>query len=315
MENKTVINIVYDGIEYTEGTIDIKEFAPSLLAFGELIEEANTLINQKQCSIHTRITTNSKKKCFQIELVLYTKLLEKTMSLFGITHYDNALEILKTIGIIPSDHPVVAGGIALITSYIAYKKWLKNRKPTKVTKLQNGNTLIEVEEEKRELSAKVGVLEFKKSNFKQKFSKHIDINGTISYVDKNNPKKITIDENDKQYYIDNILEDENKETKEEKNEIKGTIELITPNFDGGDYKWRFKDVDYVFLADIKDQDFLNKVDNRTVTFGKGDFFEVTRQEIKILFNDEKPKKEHTILKVHKIIDKYPLFSNNGDIEE
>ena len=56
------LNIYYEGQNYQEGKIDIKELAPSLLAFGELIEEANQIINNQKTEIKTYITADFEKK-------------------------------------------------------------------------------------------------------------------------------------------------------------------------------------------------------------------------------------------------------------
>jgi hypothetical protein len=69
------LSIYYEGSQYKDGKIDIKEFAPSLFAFGELIEETNRVLNNKKVKIKTYITADFEKKCFKCKLSLKSKML------------------------------------------------------------------------------------------------------------------------------------------------------------------------------------------------------------------------------------------------
>ena len=47
------LSIYYEGEYYKGGKMDIKELAPSLLAFGEIINETNKIINTNEHSLTT----------------------------------------------------------------------------------------------------------------------------------------------------------------------------------------------------------------------------------------------------------------------
>ena len=70
-------NIYYEGDYYKDGKMDIKELAPSLLAFGEII-------NDNKTEIQTYITA-TEKKCFKCKISLEaSNILQSAKNLFGI---------------------------------------------------------------------------------------------------------------------------------------------------------------------------------------------------------------------------------------
>ena len=191
------LNIYYEGQNYQEGKIDIKELAPSLLAFGELIEEANQIINNKKTEIKTYITADFEKKCFKCSLSLESNnILQSAKNLFGFKETLNIQELLELLGFIEIDNVDVASD-TLITSYVAYKSIEKGRKVKKHTVLQDGNVELIIEE----TSFKVEFNLFKlikaswqkKISIQKNFEKHLSSKGEIGYSSKSdtNITKIT----------------------------------------------------------------------------------------------------------------------------
>lgn len=230
------LNIYYEGNQYKEGKIDIKEFAPSLLAFGELIEESNQVINNKGTEIKTYITADFEKKCFKCKLSLETNsILQSAKNLFGLQETLNIYELLELLGFIGTG----TTGI-LITSYIAYKLRERGRKVKEHTILQDGNVELVIEEETlkvefnlfRLIKASWG----KKSSIHKNFEKHLTTKGEIGYsnIGDDNIIKIT-----KEYKDAILAPDENRER------IRSIQDPITTNLKirivdfYGDQKWTF----------------------------------------------------------------------------
>ena len=136
------LSVYYEGNRYKDGKIDIKEFAPSLLAFGELIQESNETINDQKSEIKTYITADFKKKCFKCQLSLESNsILQSTKNLFGFKDALNIQELLELLGFIGTTGTGVA-----VTSYVAYKLIEKGRKVRKHTVLQDGNVALAINE-------------------------------------------------------------------------------------------------------------------------------------------------------------------------
>ena len=67
---KQELNIKYEGSDFEKGKIDIKDFAPSLLALGSILEEANKVINGDKAEFKTFISSDFENKCFKCKLSL-----------------------------------------------------------------------------------------------------------------------------------------------------------------------------------------------------------------------------------------------------
>ena len=65
MENKkTIFHVKYDGVALANNEMNVKDLAPALLAIGELLEEANDLLNERK----TKISINTDS---QVALTLF----------------------------------------------------------------------------------------------------------------------------------------------------------------------------------------------------------------------------------------------------
>jgi len=186
--------IYYEGQDYQEGKIDIKELAPSLLAFGELIEEVNQIINNKKAEIKTYITADFEKKCFKCSLSLESSnILQSAKNLFGCKETLSIQELLELLGFINTAPILIATG-ATITSYLAYKIIEKGRKVNKHTILQDGNVELVLNSSANIEETKI-IVEFnlfklikaswqKKSSIQKNFEKHLSSKGEIGYSSK-----------------------------------------------------------------------------------------------------------------------------------
>ena len=197
------LNIYYEGQNYQEGKIDIKELAPSLLAFGELIEEANQIINNQKTEIKTYITADFEKKCFKCSLSLESSnILQSAKNLFGFKETLSIQELLELLGFINTAPILIATG-TLITSYVAYKIIEKGRKVNKHTILQDGNVELilnsTVNTEETTVTLDFNLFRLikaswqKKSSIQKNFEKHLSSKGEIGYSSKSdtNITKIT----------------------------------------------------------------------------------------------------------------------------
>lgn len=192
------LSIYYDGNPYKEGKIDIKEFAPSLLAFGEILEESNKIINDKKAEIKTYITADFEKKCFKCKLSLEANgVLESAKNLLGFKESLNIEELLQMLGFLGATG---AGGV--ITSYVAYKLIERGRKVRNHTVLQDGNVELVIDEQT--VTVEFNLFKFikaswqKKSSIRSNFEKHLSAKGEVGYSNKGDDKIIKITKEEKQ---------------------------------------------------------------------------------------------------------------------
>lgn len=230
------LSIYYEGNQYKDGKIDIKEFAPSLLAFGELIEETNQVLNNKKAEIKTYITADFEKKCFKCKLSLESSnILQSAKNLFGLKETLNIQELLELLGFIGTG---ITGTV--ITSYVAYKLIEKGRKVRKHTILQDGNVELIIDE----TTIKVEFNLFKlikaswqkKSTIHKNFEKHLASKGEIGYSNNGDGNINRITKDSKEAIL---TPDQNRERQEASQDpIRTNLTIRVVDF-YGDQKWTF----------------------------------------------------------------------------
>ena len=142
--SSTSFQVVYDGPALAGSTINVRDLAPALLAFGDVIEQANMTLNNGQTSISLRVNASFKSGCFGIDFAVVQSLIDQVAGLFKEPVVVTAKELAEQIGFVYAK----AAGVAL--GVIGVLKWLRNRKITKVVLLDNGKARIEVDGDKLE---------------------------------------------------------------------------------------------------------------------------------------------------------------------
>ena len=251
MSNQS-LNIYYEGNHYKDGKIDIKEFAPSLLAFGEIIEESNKIINKNKAEIKTYITADFEKKCFKCKLSLESNnILQSAKNLFGLKETLNIQELLELLGFVGTG---TAGTV--ITSYVAYKLIEKGRKVKKHTILQDGNVELTIDETVVKIEFNLFKLIKaswqKKSSIQKNFNKHLNNSkGEIGYSTNADDKEISKITKECKEAI--LMDDSNLE-RQEATQDPITTNLIVRMADYyGDIKWTFLYVGKTIKPDFSDE--------------------------------------------------------------
>jgi len=298
--SKTVFEIAYEG-PAVDGTMDVRELAPALLALGDLIENANRVIGDPETQIRVVVRSSFEKGSFQITLELIQTLTEQ-IKLFLELQSANApsIKILSFIGFI------AGSGISLLNLL----KHLRGRPIKKATILENGNVRLELDGENGQfdyIEVDENVIrlyrDYSVRKNLQKVLSPLEREGIDGFSVRKNKEVIEgISKDEYNYYI---APEPVSEEKSITNTRKTFVNIVEIAFEKG-LKWRFSDGDNKFYAIMDDKEFLNRIE-KGKKFAKGDVLEVILETTQIATTSG-IKNEHRVVKVINHITQYNQIS-------
>jgi hypothetical protein len=126
--SRQAFQVAYYGGDPNDHVMDVEALAPALLAFGQLIREANAQINGDRAKVKVLVTSDFEHKCFNINFEVIQNIIEAIKSLFQGDKIQSAEKFLEALGII--------GGAATI-SLFAFLKIKNGRRVTNVQRTQD----------------------------------------------------------------------------------------------------------------------------------------------------------------------------------
>lgn len=245
MGNRVTFTVVYDGDEHS---MDVRDLAPALIAFGDLVGELNQIENGKsaQTSIRFRAT---KSGSFRVDLELVQGLLQQLQSI--VTPIKDASELL----------------VMLVGLFVLLRK-LRGRKPDRASVVGDAATIeidgatytfplsvIRAAESVSVRSAAQTAL----GPLKSEAVKEV----RIEYA-QNTELLATKSDVDPMFEVPAAAEEKIIDA-----ERLAALTVVAPNFRDGN-KWRFSDGGSDLWATLGDAKFLADVADHRVTFAKGD---------------------------------------------
>lgn len=270
MTNSAEFTIVYDGPALETHAMDVKELAPSLLAIGELLEEANAFLYRGKAKVKINVRAGFKAGSFGVEFLLDQNFITQVTDLFNAGPVNAALNIIEIVGL------TGAGGHGLISLI----KWLGKRRITRITTLESGNVRIEVGHDSVEVSPPVldllKNLKIRKS-LEEIISKPLSKEGVEmfrSYGAQDKDKaSATVSKEESEFYIAPPVDEEiiSEDT------ITKNLQLVSVSFVEGN-KWKFSDGNATFFAEVCDTNFIHRVQHNEEAFAKDDILKTKLKE-------------------------------------
>jgi len=251
---KLDFNIYYEGEKFEDGKIDVKELAPSLLALGEILEEANKVVNKDKADLKIYIKADFQKKCFKVNLSLESNIVQDIKNMLGIKDNLSLQELVELVGFIEKYPTGAATSAAVLTSFVAYKLWQNGRKVKKYRSLESGNIELEIEEEKREVSVNLfGLVKWswsKKSKIQKNFEKHASAGETAYSINNNDDSKRILSKEERRALIefDHNLSGES----ETQDPIRTNLLVRMPDY-YGEKKWMFTYIGRAIEPELLDE--------------------------------------------------------------
>lgn len=290
----TSIKIAYCGEAVDNGTMDVRDLAPALLALGDLVDKANNIINNNNSKVKVLVKSDIKKGSFEITLDVVQTLPEQVMCLVGLANQLPIREILNDLGL----------GCTLSGVNIPFLiKKLKGKNPTSVKKIEDDNVLLEFSEtetetEKIKVSQRVLKL-YRNEKVRKCFSDALSplkTPGIDSFEVRDNLSKlVTKITNEELDYFEVPVKNEVEPIVSEK---RAFMQIISLTFEENN-KWRLYDGGEKLWVNIIDNNFLTQVDNGNIGFSKGDTLELLLRTTQSLTTSGL-KINHDVIEVYKV---------------
>ena len=127
--SRRAFEIAYAGPSPDDHSMDVEELAPALIAIGQLVREANAVLNGKKATVNVSVVSDFEHKCFNINFEVVQTVYEQLKSLLAQDGVKSAKDILEWTGL-------VAGGSYSLWKLLA---WLKGRKIIERKEIQDAN--------------------------------------------------------------------------------------------------------------------------------------------------------------------------------
>ena len=299
MSEKVSKCISFTGPALREGSMDIRDFAPAMLAFSDLCQETHTILTGRREGLEIRISPDFTKGSFETVI----DLLQIYDSLAGIVGIGRGIEIEELLDLILGSYGI-----------FDFIKKTKGKPITNHSQIGKDRISTETIDKKFEISFPLfkmaSSMKIRRACYE--VAKPLENKGYegISIDDIGKEKNsYQINKSEKEFFgvpknLDNVLR--RTETL--------WVYVVTAQLEGKS-DWRFRaDDDKEFTAVMEDQDFIQKIVNRKIRFGTGDTLQVKR-ETKESMGIGKTVLKHSIKKVLEHRKEISLFKYEDSNEE
>lgn len=290
--SKATFNILYDGPALASNEMDVRELAPALLSLGEVLEEANSTLNNGRTQVSVKVRASFKTGCFGIELDVLQTLAQQVQILFSNEHVSTAKQILEWIGLLTT---AVGTPVAGYKGLLGLLKWLRGRQINRVVLLENGLMRIELDDEHIDVERQVIDL-YRQAKLRKALEgvlKPLESEGIDEFAVTDRPQSerfLTINKQELHYFSTPALAPETLSEEE----VEMNLQLVNVAF-REDNKWRFYDGTTSFYAQVLDHDFLRQVQGNQ-PFASGDILRARLRRTQTLVG-ENMKTEYVLLEV------------------
>lgn len=278
--------VIYDGPALSSHEMDIRALAPALLAFSDLLEEANKVLNGEDIKVSVNVKGSFQSGSFGIHLNVHQDLINKLIGIFNHQAVTGGLNLWGILGFIG----VGSGG-----GLIGLMKWAKSRKFSNVEVLTDGNCRIFIGSEFLDVEKKVLDL-YRNHKIRKGIESAIYQPLTFEGIDtfasgiEGQSEFVTVSQDERAYFRANDAD-----------ELIGTnirltnVQVVLISFADGN-KWRFTEGGSAFWATISDEPFMARVNNSQEFFSRDDLLKV-ELSVKQWRRGTELSEEHEILRV------------------
>jgi hypothetical protein len=280
--------VAFEGPSVLDGTIDVRDLAPALLALGHAVDAANRVINGDKVPARVEARAVS-AGCFEVSLEVVLQGWEYIRGILLSDDAQAAAALLNWLGIGASAVGVPAVGL------IGLRRWMAGRTPTLVERSGSSVTVI-IGDERLTVPTEVMRL-YQDTAVNASMGKLLDtLEGRgIDRIEfrkfPGGPAEQTVTAEDRAAFAPPEAPEETvvDETR------RMALSIRSLAFQEGN-KWRLFDGQNVITATIDDKDFIASVDNNEIRFAKSDILICEVRSVQKQTSDGL-KTEHFVRKV------------------
>jgi hypothetical protein len=283
--SKANFTIAYGGSAIKDGTMDVRDLAPALMAVGQLFDAANRALNGSDAPPISVNVQATKQGSFEIDLTVIQTLLESAKTFLSGDWVTAAMHLKE----------LVFGGVMSTFGLIALIKKLRGRKPDRIEKVSPDTVRLTIDGQSFDIPLnmlrlyqdvavrlayenlvaiplqKEGIDHFKVLEARQEIAS-VDKSETSYFIAPEAPSTV-------------IVEDIRR----------SAFSIVSLAFKE-DNKWRLHDGNNQISATIEDADFMRRVDSNMVRFAKGDVL-VCEVKIRQVQTGQGLKTDYTVARV------------------
>ncbi len=285
---KTLFSIAYDGPALVDGTMDVRDLAPALLATSELFTSASRILYGKDAEVKVSISATDSGS-FEVILDLVMSAWDKIVDMFK---GDSAEALERLIAIILGTGTVATGVFAL------YKK-IKGRKDAKVEQLKNNKIAITIGENRIEIDKNVYLVYSSPDTqiaIQKLVQEPLKRAGITEFKSSYQDVTVTVSKEESEYFSHPPSSEE--QVTESSRQV--AFKILSVSFKE-DNKWRLSDGSSTIYAEMADEHFLDRIEKNLVSFSKGDTLVCTVRTTQTLDANGGLKATHIIERVVKHI--------------
>ncbi len=250
------IDIVYDGPALVEGSMNVRDLAPAMMAIGGFFEAANRITNQERASVTVNVVATSVGS-FHVAFQVVQDLQNTGVLGSNIDDYLTTANALKAL---------LLGGGGIFGGIFWLTKILRGRKP-QIERINAGLYKLTIDRETYEVPIEL-------LNLYQEAVIRRNIENMVKPVKEPGIDRFMIREGDQTIHEVTKNDVEAFDTPEFQDLIldevrRQAFSIVSLAFKENN-KWRLTDGQNTFSVSMKDESFQHRVDNNSIAFAKGD---------------------------------------------
>jgi hypothetical protein len=264
--------IAFEGVPFDDGSIDVSDLAPTLLALGKVVQMANQVLNGDRAEAKLKVAATSEGSfvaALLMDVSWITDMLDAVVSSPGrVVAADQLMDLLIKAG------TITGAAVAAPFGLFAALKKMNGRRPDLVEPTGNGTTeitingtVIVVDDRTVDLLRDLPLREAVE-NFSRKAA---SVDGLERLrLGSNEPDNEALILERRDFSKLEVPDEEDIEIIPDITRREAWLKIVSVHFRDG-YKWRFSDGgERPFTAEMEDIDFLNRVQEGFITMNAND---------------------------------------------